>query len=356
MLAGAGLALNTGPAVTLAMAAIPPTRTGLASGVVNLARLLGITVGVAVLGSAMTVVGGATGVRAALLAGAACQLVGAVLALRLTRRIRAPAEPGTRTAGRSRVMREAQELASASEVDIAAVAALLADPARCKVLLALDDGRALPARCAGRGSRDQPRHRQQSSGQTAPMPGFSRCARRAATAITDWPDLRSARSSSSSAGWRRPGRSPRCGRARAPRGCARPEPVMTTSPAGLGVQLMGSLLDRGVLTGGDGWFHPGGTDRLSSPGHDDALSAHRWRRRPAPSDGNRIAQRPKATGALLQWTGPSSVTTSPAGWAGRCSISSWRRGGCAAPAPPRPHRDRFRPRRLGDRFGIDWTG
>lgn len=100
VLAGAGLALNTGPAVTLAMAAIPPARTGLASGVVNLARLLGITVGVAVLGSAMTVVGGATGVRAALLAGAACQLVGAVLALRLTRRTRAPAEPGTRTAGK----------------------------------------------------------------------------------------------------------------------------------------------------------------------------------------------------------------------------------------------------------------
>ena len=42
-------------------------------------------------------------------------------------------------------MREAQELAGATEVDIAAVAALLADPARCKVLLALDDGRALPA-------------------------------------------------------------------------------------------------------------------------------------------------------------------------------------------------------------------
>src|SRR3954466_3679059 len=31
------------------------------------------------------------------------------------------------------------------DADIAAVASLLADPARCKVLLALDDGRALPA-------------------------------------------------------------------------------------------------------------------------------------------------------------------------------------------------------------------
>ncbi len=90
VLAGAGLALNTGPAVTLAMAAIPVRRAGLAAGVVNLSRLLGITVGVAVLGSAMTVVGGAAGVRTALLLGALCQLVGAVLALWLTRHTPAP--------------------------------------------------------------------------------------------------------------------------------------------------------------------------------------------------------------------------------------------------------------------------
>lgn len=90
VLAGAGLALNTGPAVTLAMAAIPVRRAGLAAGVVNLSRLLGITVGVAVLGSAMTVVGGAAGVRTALLLGALFQLVGAVLALRLTRHTPAP--------------------------------------------------------------------------------------------------------------------------------------------------------------------------------------------------------------------------------------------------------------------------
>jgi MFS family permease len=45
--AGAGLAFNTGPAVGLAMAAIPVARAGPASGVVNLARLVGFTVGVA---------------------------------------------------------------------------------------------------------------------------------------------------------------------------------------------------------------------------------------------------------------------------------------------------------------------
>jgi len=78
VLAGAGLALNTGPAVGLAMSAIPLRRAGLASGVVNLARLVGITVGVAVLGSAMA----AIGAQAAMVIGGAVLTTGAVLALR----------------------------------------------------------------------------------------------------------------------------------------------------------------------------------------------------------------------------------------------------------------------------------
>jgi predicted MFS family arabinose efflux permease len=81
VLAGAGLALNTGPAVGLAMAAVPVQRAGLGSGVVNLARLVGITVGVAVLGSAMA----AVGAQAAMAVGAAVQLIGAVVALRWAR-------------------------------------------------------------------------------------------------------------------------------------------------------------------------------------------------------------------------------------------------------------------------------
>ncbi|MGY4652290.1 MFS transporter [Mycobacterium sp. URHB0021] len=85
VLAGAGLALNTAPAVGLAMSAIPLERSGLASGVVNLARLVGITVGVAVLGSAMAAIGGADGVRTALAVGAAVQLVGAAVAWRWSR-------------------------------------------------------------------------------------------------------------------------------------------------------------------------------------------------------------------------------------------------------------------------------
>jgi MFS family permease len=85
VLAGAGLALNTAPAVGLAMSTVPVERSGLASGVVNLARLVGITVGVAVLGSAMVAIEGANGVRTALALGGAVQLVGAVATWRWPR-------------------------------------------------------------------------------------------------------------------------------------------------------------------------------------------------------------------------------------------------------------------------------
>jgi MFS family permease len=89
-LAGVGLALNTGPAVSLAMSTVPVQRTGLASGVVNLARLVGITVGVAVLGSAMAAIGGDAGIRTALLLGGAVHLLGAAVVL-IWARDRAPA-------------------------------------------------------------------------------------------------------------------------------------------------------------------------------------------------------------------------------------------------------------------------
>jgi EmrB/QacA subfamily drug resistance transporter len=81
MVAGAGLALTTGPAVGLAMSAVAVQRTGLASGVVNLSRLVGITVGVAVLGSALAAAGPQTAVAVA----GVVQLTGAAVAWRLTR-------------------------------------------------------------------------------------------------------------------------------------------------------------------------------------------------------------------------------------------------------------------------------
>ncbi|MEW2480972.1 metalloregulator ArsR/SmtB family transcription factor [Mycobacterium sp. NPDC049093] len=164
-------------------------------------------------------------------------------------------------------MREAQELAGATEVDIAAVAALLADPARCKVLLALDDGRALPA------------------GVLAEEAGISRPTASSHLAKLTDAGLLTVRTQGRHRYYRLAG--PEVGALIEQLGRLAPARPVTSLREGtraarlrsartcydhiagrLGVQLMGSLLERGVLTGGDGWFHPGGTDRLSSPGHD----------------------------------------------------------------------------------------
>ena len=81
VLAGAGLALNTAPAVGLALSAVPVRRSGLAAGVVNLARLVGITIGVAVLGTVMAI----EGVRVTMMVGGLVELTGAVVAFAGTR-------------------------------------------------------------------------------------------------------------------------------------------------------------------------------------------------------------------------------------------------------------------------------
>ncbi|MDT5389171.1 MAG: hypothetical protein QOE04_2812 [Mycobacterium sp.] len=81
VLAGAGLAMNTGPAVGMAMASALVSRAGMTSGVVNLARLVGITVGVAVMGTVLALVGA----RAAVLTGGLAELLGAVVVFGYTR-------------------------------------------------------------------------------------------------------------------------------------------------------------------------------------------------------------------------------------------------------------------------------
>ncbi len=48
---GLGLGLNTGPVMTVAMANVAAARSGTASGVVNTARMIGATLGVAALGA-----------------------------------------------------------------------------------------------------------------------------------------------------------------------------------------------------------------------------------------------------------------------------------------------------------------
>ena len=116
------------------------------------------------------------------------------------------------------------------DTDIAAVGALVADPGRCRMLLALDDGRALPPA----GSRRRPgsaRHRLRhlrwltGAGLLASNPT-------AATATTGWPDPRSAELIEALQQLAPAARSARCARAAAPRRCARPVPATTTWPAG----------------------------------------------------------------------------------------------------------------------------
>jgi hypothetical protein len=51
LIIGIGLGLNTGPVLTVAVSAAPKDHAGVASGIVNTARIVGATLGVAVLGA-----------------------------------------------------------------------------------------------------------------------------------------------------------------------------------------------------------------------------------------------------------------------------------------------------------------
>ena len=103
---------------------------------------MGITVGVAASGSAIggdARHGAGRGARAALLIGASVSMFG-------PRGAPGWARDEASASKQEEVCHvEVAELPTRGDADIAAVASLLADQARCKVLLALDDGRALPA-------------------------------------------------------------------------------------------------------------------------------------------------------------------------------------------------------------------
>jgi len=86
---GIGLGLNTAPVNGVAVAAVPPARSGTASGVLNTARMVGATMGVAILGSVFAAYAGqqanvATGfmpgLHAAMIAAGMAELLGAVIA------------------------------------------------------------------------------------------------------------------------------------------------------------------------------------------------------------------------------------------------------------------------------------
>lgn len=86
---GIGLGLNTAPVNGVAVAAVPPARSGTASGVLNTSRMVGATMGVAILGSVFAAYAGQQanmgagfmpGLRAAMVAAGMAELLGAVIA------------------------------------------------------------------------------------------------------------------------------------------------------------------------------------------------------------------------------------------------------------------------------------
>jgi DNA-binding transcriptional ArsR family regulator len=167
-------------------------------------------------------------------------------------------------------MRDAAELSPASgDADLAALGALFADQARCKVLLALDDGRAVPASVL---ADEAGVSRPTASSHLAKLTdagllsverhGRHRYYRLAGPHVGELIEhlvrlaparpVRSLREGTSAA------------RLRAARTC------YDHFAGRLGVAIMGSMLERRVLSGGDGRYDPtrDAHDALSKPGQD----------------------------------------------------------------------------------------
>ena len=81
LLTATGMGLNTGPLHGIAVGSVAQARSGTASALINVARMAGATLGVALLGAAFGLMhGGAAGLRAAMLIGGLVQLGGAMVA------------------------------------------------------------------------------------------------------------------------------------------------------------------------------------------------------------------------------------------------------------------------------------
>jgi DNA-binding transcriptional ArsR family regulator len=166
-------------------------------------------------------------------------------------------------------MRDAADLPSVGDADIAAVASLFADPARCAVLLALDDGRALPASVLAE---------EAGVSRSTASSHLTKLTEAGLLSVETHGRHRYYRLSGPHVGELieqlvriappRPVRSLREGtkaaRLRSARTC------YDHFAGKLGVELLGSLLEQKVLTGGDGRYEPARdtSDALSSPGHD----------------------------------------------------------------------------------------
>jgi MFS transporter, DHA2 family, methylenomycin A resistance protein len=86
-LTGVGMGFATGPLMGEAVGAVPAPRSGTASALINVARMVGATVGVAALGAVYAMFGnGPEGLRFAMILGGAAQLSGAAYAWISTRR------------------------------------------------------------------------------------------------------------------------------------------------------------------------------------------------------------------------------------------------------------------------------
>jgi EmrB/QacA subfamily drug resistance transporter len=86
LIIGIGLGLNTAPVNAVAVASLPAARSGTASGLINTARMIGATLGIAVLGAIYAVAHGGqpqealNGLRLAYLVGGCVELAGAAVA------------------------------------------------------------------------------------------------------------------------------------------------------------------------------------------------------------------------------------------------------------------------------------
>ncbi len=83
LLTATGMGLNTGPLHGIAVSSVAQARSGTASALINVARMTGATLGVALLGAVFALLhGGAAGLHVALLIGGLVQLTGALVAYR----------------------------------------------------------------------------------------------------------------------------------------------------------------------------------------------------------------------------------------------------------------------------------
>lgn len=79
------MGLATGPLLAVAVGAVPAARSGTAAALINVARMAGATIGVAVLGAVSAAAhDSATGLRLAMLLGGLIQLMAAMVAWNTT--------------------------------------------------------------------------------------------------------------------------------------------------------------------------------------------------------------------------------------------------------------------------------